>query len=346
MSRTALLGIATGAFMLLSIFSYISSQSQALRFERGQKFIPNLNPDEIYGAVVSKGGEVTQLKRSGDNFVLVSSHNYPAKNEAVNRFIRDVLKISLEKKVGKGESLEKELNLTTDSEDSIRVVFNDKAGKEMVRFLVGKSLDGGGGSYVMRENGEEKTIYLTSSQVYLSTGDGSFIDKEILNVEQSEVQKIHGTDFTIAEQDGALALANVPSGKKETAGVNQLKSALTSLTFENVYLADDTKVAGLKFEPRLTYDLKNQAHYQLALAQDGEKTYLRVSGSHDLRSIDPAELESDEAVKEKSEQWEAAVKIQEFNQFHGSWVYELNEYTAKKLIPKFSDLIEDEKKTS
>ncbi len=346
MSRNQILAIATGVMALLSIFSYNNSQNRAVRFERGQKFLPNLNPDEIVEATITKDGETTHLKRADKEFVLVTSHGYPAKNEAVNRFVRDILNLSLEKEVGSGESLEKELNVMPDGAESTRVVFKNQAGKAMVDFVVGKELEGGSGSYIKRMDGEDSKIYLTSNRAYINTGADAFIKKELLNIEQADIQRISGPDYVLEDQDGTLKLTNVPQGKKESANVSQIKSAITNLTFDKVFVADDPEVASLNFQPRLTYDLKNQAHYTLALASKGERTFLRISAVHDLRSINPAELESDDAVKEKSEQWEAAVKVQEYSQFHGSWVYELNESSAKKFLHNRSELIEDEEKKS
>jgi len=38
-----------------------------------------------------------------------------------------------------------------------------------------------------------------------------------------------------------------------------------------------------------------------------------------------------------------ADEIDAFNQFHGSWVYEISDFTAEKLQLKRQDLIESEK---
>ncbi|MCB1043026.1 MAG: DUF4340 domain-containing protein [Acidobacteria bacterium] len=345
MNRNQKLGLATVVALILSVLSFISSQHRGERFERGQKFLPNLNPDEIVEATITKGDQVTQLKRVGDEFTLVSSNGYPAKNEAVNRFIRDVLGLSLEKQVGRGDDMDQELQLTTEFDESMRVQFKNAAGKQMVDFVIGKSLEGGNGSYIKRMDGDARNVYLTSSRAYLTAGDDGFLRKELLNVAQTEVQRIRGAGYTIEDQEGTLKLVGLPDGKKESPAVGQLKTALTNLSFDKVYLADDAQVANLSFTQRVTYDLKDQSHYTLELAKSGDKTYLRISGEHDLRSINPSELETDEQVKEKSEQWEAAVKIQEFTAFHGSWVYELSEYVGKKFLATAAELMEDEEKS-
>ncbi|MCP3920664.1 MAG: DUF4340 domain-containing protein, partial [bacterium] len=184
------------ALCALSVFSYTESVRRAERFERGQKLLPNLNPDSIAEIAISKEGddEGAHLKRDGDRFVVVDAEGYPAKNESVNRFIRDVLKLSLEQKIGSGESLSEELELVAGGEQTTEVVFKDANGEEMVHFLVGKAMEDGGGSYVLRTDSGDDTIYLTSSRVYLSTRQDDFLKKEILDVESDQIAAIRGRD--------------------------------------------------------------------------------------------------------------------------------------------------------
>ncbi len=383
MSRTILnrnLLIAAVVLLALSAFSYHNSIQRAERFERGQKFLPNLNPDDIAQVVIKKGETETRLKRSadGERFLIPSENGYRAQNSAVNRFIKDVLSLSLEKEVGSGESLEKELELVAgpDHAESIEVVFTNSSDKEMVRFVSGKAFDGGSGNYVLRADDPERTIYLTDKRVYLSTDGSDFLDKEIINIERDKIDAILGADYRIdrgpsAEEPanpadeasegepegeeggevekpepprGELALAGLPDGKKESSKVAQLKGLLSSLRFDQHHLADAPEVADLVFTDRVDMELENGSIYVVEVASKGETNYLRIQGFHtaaEQGGVSIARDATDEEVKQTSDVLEAIDNLQTFNAFHGSWIYEVSDIVADKVRLKASDLMED-----
>ena len=344
MKTNRTLAVVAAALFLLSFLSYRDSVTRAERFERGQKFLSNLNPDEITRISITKGEEVTELERQGENFVVASANGYPADTSSVNRFIKDVLKLSLDKEVGDGESLEEELELTTGGENTTEVAFLDGTGKDMVRFLVGKSFDEGG-NYVRRADvgeGEESTIYLTSSRVYLNTDADSYLKKEILDVSQDEIARISGNGFLIEEIEGSLTLSDLPTGKKESAKVDQLKSLLSGLRFTQQHLANDASVRGLRFDSELRVDLKDRSGYLLAVAEKDDKHYLALQAFHEDAGQMSISLDaSEEEVKETSEVLVRQEEIQDFNDLHGSWVYEVTSTTADKVRLKASELIEN-----
>ena len=329
------------ALCALSVFSYTESVRRAERFERGQKFLQNLNPDSIAEILVQKGEEKAHLRRDGEHFVVVDAGNYPAKNESVNRFIRDVLELGLEKKVGTGESLVEELELAPGGENTVEVTFKDSNKQEMVHFLVGKAMDDGGGNYVRRVDGDDPTIYLTSSRAYFSTGQDDFLDKEILDVEQSQIAAIRGQGFAIEDHDGSLELSDLPAGKKASSKVNQLKSLLSGLRFTKHHLADAPEVQGLYFDSAVEVDLKDQSGYQVAVASKGDKHYLKIEGYHTAGQLSIAVDADEEEASEVAEQLKRQNEIQDFNDFHGSWIYEVTETTANRVKVKPSELVED-----
>ncbi len=341
MKTNHILLIAAVALGALSAYSYHDSVQRAERFERGQKFLPNLNPDEIAEIVVKKGEEETQLKRQGDEFVLANAEGYPAKNESVNRFIRDVLELSLDKEVGSGESLEEELEISPAGENTLEVALKNSDEEEMVRFLVGKGADDGGGSFVCRTDQDKRTVYLTDKRVYLSAGADSFLKKQIVDVKGEDITTILGADYQIDNEDGAYKLAELPSGKKESSKVNSAKYMLSSLSFTKHYLADAPEVRTLRFDREVKVDLSDDSGYQLLLAEAADKHYLRVQGYHKAQEVSITREAGDEEVKQTADTLERINELQDFNGFHGSWVYEISEGTANKLQLKRSELMED-----
>jgi len=333
--------------LVLSVFSYYRSVTRAERFERGQKFLTQLNPDNIQTIQIDKDGETVTLKKGKDAFSVVEKDNYPAKNESVNRFINDMLEIGLEQPVGSGDSLEKELELV-DSEAAMNVVLKNESGNEMVRFRVGKSSEGGRGAYIQRMDGDDQTIYLTSRGVFLSSSADSFLDKEILDVAGDEIVSIQGPDWRIAKdgEEGEATLQGIPAGKKASGDVSQVKNALSSMRFDKVFAADDAQVTGLRMGNPVVFTLADETAYTVESATSDEKIYITISGSFAQDKVKEAatiqgEL-SDEEMKARSEILTRAEDIQKFNQFHGAWVYQMSDHAGKRFTKTKADLLEDE----
>ena len=119
--------LAIVAFVLLvaSVWAYRHDMTRAERFERGQSFLPNLNPDEIAQIVITKGEEVVTLTRGKEHFTISEADGYPAKNETVNRLIRSVLEVGLDKEIGRGDGLVEELELVPGGENTVEIVFSN-----------------------------------------------------------------------------------------------------------------------------------------------------------------------------------------------------------------------------
>lgn len=342
MKTNRILMVVAAAMFLLSFLSYRESVLQAERFERGQKLLPNLNPDEISQIVMAKDGVVTELERQGDRFVVQSEDGYPASNDTVNRFLKDVLGLGLEKEVGSGERLEEKLGLRPDTEGTLQVTLMDATGKDMASFLVGNAFEDGAGNYVQRRlNGEKSPVYLSSGRISLQTDGNAFVDKELLDVPQDEIATLRGTGFVFEQVDGALALSQLPSGKKESSKASQLKSVLSGLRFQEHLLANDPSLQGLRFTHQLEVTLKDQSGYVLAVAEQGGEHYLQIQGFHDVGQVSIAIDADEDAVRETSEQLSRGDEIKDFNALHGSFVYKVTQLTADKVRSTASDLMED-----
>lgn len=341
MKSNRLLMVVAAAVFLLSFLSYRESVTRAERFERGQKFLSNLNPDEIANVLLSKDGTTTELRRQEDTFVVTSAYGYPASNDSVNRLLKDVLGLSLEKEVGSGESLEEELGLRADAEGAMEVTLKDAAGKDMVHFLVGNAFEGGSGNYVQRLDGEKSPVYLTAARVSLQTEGSNFLKKELLDVEEAEVVGISGQGFAFEDVDGSLTLSGLASGKKESPKASQLKSLLSGLRFEEHFLANDPNLQPMIFDHELQVDLKDQSGYLLSVAEKGEDHYMRIMGVHDVGQVSVALDASEDEVRETSEVLTRADEIKEFNALHGSFIYKVSKLTADKVRTQASELVED-----
>ena len=338
MKTNRILTVLVAVLFLLSFFSYRDSVTRAERFERGQNFLPNLNPDEIARITLKKGEDETRLERQGDLFTVASENGYPADTGTVNRLIQEVLDIGLEKEVGKKASLVEELELGP--EQALAVTFTDSADKEMVTFFVGKSFEDGG-NYV-RQSGEDAMIYLTSQGVRLDNDGERYIQKEILDVEQSEIQRIAGNGYVMERQEGSLEFVDLPPNKKANSEVSRLEGLLSGLRLQKHYLANDPEVQGLRFVNSVRFDLADDSGYTVSTAERGDKHYLVIQGFHNATGRVEISLDaSEEEVKETSEILVRQEAIQDFNALHGSWVYEVSSTTAEVVAFGVGDLLED-----
>lgn len=333
------------ALFLLSALTYRQSVGRADRFQRGQVFLANLNPDDVATITVSKGDEKVTLRRQADRFLVAEKRDYPASNSSVNKLLRDLLEIGLEREVGRGESLQAELEIEPLGPETVEVQLEGSGDQEMVRMRVGKTFDEGPGNYVQRFDEEDPAIYLTSSGVHASTEVGTYLDKLIVDHERTEVSIVSGADFLLERpaDGGDLTVADLPAGEKvKSSEVGRLESALSGLRFDEVFVADANEVVGLLFEPALEIGLVDGSSYVLFLAQREEKTYLRIQGQNEVQQVAITVDEAEEELREKAEMLTRADEIDAFNSFHGSWVYEIGDLTAKKLRLTRKDLIEPE----
>lgn len=336
------LGLTVAALLVLSVLSYRHSVTRADRFERGQKLLPHLNPDEVATISLRKGEEKVTLRRGGAGFTIAEEHGYRARNDAVNRLLRDLLEMTLEKKVGQGADLEEELELEPPTDSTVELVFLNRAEQEMIRLLIGKPFPDGAGNYVLRLDQEERTIYLTSRGVHLATSNDSFLQKEILDVDRSEIVAIDGRDFRLQRDgEGKLKLSGTSAGRQEKSSeISRLESILSALRFDKLFLADDEELPDLAFREALRVELKDGSGYLLSAAANGERTFLRVQAFHTVDQVAFARDESEDELKQKAEVLSRADEIRDFNAYHGSWIYEVGDLTAQKLMRRRKDLIE------
>ncbi|HVS66842.1 MAG TPA: DUF4340 domain-containing protein [Thermoanaerobaculia bacterium] len=325
----------------LSVFSYADSVSRADRFESGQKLLPNLDPDAVAGILVrSPDGSVT-LNRQGERFAVAEAQGYRARNESVNRLVRGLLDLELDRRVGSGDQLAGELGLEPMAEEGFEVALTNATGGEMVKVRFGDQVEDGQGRFVQRLDGEDRTIYRTTGSVLFDLQPADYLDKEIADVQASEIERIEGPDFVLAraEDEGTLELVE-PSRPTSSTEVSKLSSFLNRLRFEEVYVADDPEVAALRFAPVLRFELDDQSGFVVYHATDGEdRDFVRINGFFGVDRIEIDRDTPDEELEEKSELLKRADEIDAYNQYHGSWVYQLQDFDAEKLDLRASDLI-------
>lgn len=371
--KTNQIMLATAVLMLvLSAFTYRSSITRADRFERGQKFLPTLDVDAVAEIVMREGGTdrtevVLRRTAAGDRFVVQSADGYRADNAEVNRLLRKFLDLKLEKEVGDAtDSLAEDLGVALPGESgpadgTVEVVLRNAADQDVVRFLVGDAFteDGSSGRYLRRvgsSGASADTIYLTQSRVDLEVDGDPYVDQEILNVDRDEIAAIRGDGFVFSRTSedpeaevgvlGDLTLEGLAEGDKESSKARSLKGVLSPLRFTKHFVADALEVQGLAFDTSLEIELKDGTGYVLDLARvegadDGEsKSYLRIRGFNSTEQVYIDRDASEDQVRETSELLERADELVDFNEYHGSWIYEVTSTVADRVGVEASELVD------
>lgn len=337
-SLNSKLAIAAAVLAALSAFTYWNSVARADRFESGQKLLANLDPDEVAEITLRKGAQTLTLERSGETFVVAEANNYRASNAAVNRLLRDLLEIELQREAGSGATLEGELGLEPLGEEAVEVRLANAAGQEMVLVRFGKRAEEGDGTFVQRRDGEERPIYLTSSSVTIDAEPRTYLDRELVDAPSADVVRVVGPDFELGRAgEGGLELVR-PKGPGKSSEIGKLASFLNRLQFDKVYLADDPAVSGLAFDDTFRFDLADQSGYFVSVATDGERELIRITGTFGVERIEIARDSSDDELKEKADVLKRSDEINQFNAYHGSWVYELEGFDGDKLRLRAKDL--------
>lgn len=351
--------VLAAALLVLAVFSYRHGKGRAERFESGQKFLQNLNPDEIGGLRIfgtpdggTTDGESVSLTRQGNGYVVAERNGYIARNEEVNRVVRDLLEVSLEKRMGEGETLAGELGLQ--GKDAVAVVLENLAGEEMVSFRLGDTADNGG-RYVQRTSGEDQAIYRTEEAFSVASDPTTYLRKEIVDHSSGEIVRIQGPDFVLAkEQDdsgdwqGSLEFEDGSSdGSAKASEVTKLSSLLSRFSFASVFVASDPRVAGLRFDRSFLYDLADKSSYKIDVAELGgpgdgrddngasgdgdEACYVRIGGIFNVARLEVSQEETDEELEVKADVLRRSEEVSQFDQYHGSWVYQLDTNNCEKL---------------
>ncbi len=195
----------------------------------------------------------------------------------------------------------------------------------MVKLRIGRSFDGGDGSYVRRLDGDGGPAYLSTHRVSLNPSADTFLAKEIINVSADEIERIDGLDFAVVRTEDGLALDRVPTGREENpSNMSRVKGILSSLRFDEVFLADDDVVRGLAMRQVADVRLSDGSGYRLALAERDGEHFLQIVGYHTVNQVSVDRDESTEELEDKAEILARADEISRFNRFHGSWVYRVS----------------------
>ncbi len=340
-----ILAVVTAVLVLLAVVQSQLSDDTTIETGTPSYVLQGFDPDNIAKIIVGSGDDAITLQRKGGQFVVANKANYPADTEAVNGMLTQVLDLQSREMYTDNPDNFDELGVTEEKASSmVRFMKGDPNAPLLAGLIVGKSQELGQGTYI-RLLPDDK-VYICNKSPYIPSSVSGYYEQELVSVEEDDIASVtvKGPDaqYTLkkAEDGGDVVLENMPANRTlKQSDADRVFSALTSLRCEDVQQGG----AGLTFNRQYVCRLENETVYTINIAQQDEETYVTVQAKYTGEMpTKSAEVESDEALKEKEAKLLAAEAAEKLATRHRGWVYKLTEWKAKTLVKPLDDLLEDE----
>jgi hypothetical protein len=351
--KLMILGVVAGLMVVLAVGqSYVSKMTSEQKPAGGGYLIQGLETAKISVIEIGKGDNPVRLVRQGNRFVVGTKEDYPAVTSKINSLLTSCLDIRTMGLITSNAANHESLGVTEEKAQNV-VKFLDGTGQLITGVVIGTSrlpdLDMSKRSTYVRLISSDD-VY-EAVEVPLPGGSATdYIEKEIVNVDRSDVVRVTVTGpeggYTLRVDDSNgdnIVLENLPAGNKiKKSDCEQVMGALSYLSFDDVRKESSLGDVKPTFDSAYVSELKNETVYTFAIAKAESKTYVKCRAEYtgDTSNI----LESKEAIEKKEAKLLAHGRADDFTKRHQGWVYELSDWTAKKLARRVEELYEEEKK--
>ena len=329
------LSILTGFLFIISIVVFINENKRGTDLLSGSDYIKGLDVSKIQKIVLSfKKDEKIILSRDGNRFLLENHKSYPAASDKVNDLIYKIASIQVEKKVAsdvKEADLKKyELDEKT-RHYAIELFDNDN--KKTVFFRVGKRDKGK--AYLFKVG--EKDVYLSKDNVWINSSYQNFIDTNLANIKNDEIEKIilnSNIQIEIIKKDKDFIVEKPAKNSFKKEKVEEYSKNFTFLGFDDFYSHDDPKVQSINFIKKVEIQLKNKLIYEINLAKYKKDYFAKISAKikEAGQSFVVQKDDGEEKLKNIGNVIEAKTSAQQFNLEKGPWIYKIDKSLYDKLI--------------
>lgn len=308
--------------------------------------------NDIQSITIRSSDAATELKKSGESWVIGNRDNFPAKFDTVKSTI---LKLAETKVIEQKTAVpEKYATLgvndpTEGDAKGLRVDIKGVDDANLVALIIGDKRQGralGEDNYYIRRV-EDAASYLASGDLDLSAQIDDWLDADIVDIDTARIRRITITQsgeepVTIEKanpSDNFFTVQNIPAGfkAKSRATVSSLGAILLSVRFEDVISAAKVAESSARGEISvLTFDglIANLARYDY---QDNE--YVKMSFEYDeSQAIDTQE--SDAPEDDKAKPTSPAEEVTTLNAKTANWLYALPDFKMRMLDKRLGDLIE------
>ncbi|MHC4184438.1 MAG: DUF4340 domain-containing protein [Planctomycetota bacterium] len=352
--KLMILGVVAGLMVVLAVGqSYLSKMTSEQKPGGGGYLIQGLETAKISVIEVGKGDNPVRLVRQGNRFVVGTKEDYPAVTSKINSLLTSCLDIrTTMDPITSNPANHESLGVTKDKAQNV-VKFLDGTGQLITGVVIGTSrlpdLDMSKRSTYVRLISSDD-VYEAVEVPLPGASAMDYIEKEIVNVDRGDVVRVTVTgpegSYTLRVDDSNgdnIVLEDLPAGKNiKKSDCEQVMGALSYVSFDDVKKESSLGDVKPTFDSTYISELKDATVYTFEIAKAESKTYIKCRAEYtgDTSNI----LESKEAIEEKEAKLLAHDRADDFNKRHQGWVYELADWTAKKLTRKVEELYEEEKK--
>lgn len=337
------IALAALVLLALTIVVYAIPRHQAPAVQSGALLIQGLDPAIITRVALRQGEKKTTISQNaGGVYAVEEKHGYPADLQDLNSLLVDILdiRIAAQPKTATPD----DCGLDPKKPEGGEITLAGKDGKELLSLLVGKTTEKG--TFFSRAG----TIYLSEKPFSFTCDPMNFVDQTLYSVSANDAVRIDadlgGKKYAFEkDKSGTLHLAGVPAGKVENTDETWgLKDGLGRVSFEDVLPA-----AGVEFKPELTAEitLETTMKYRLAVGKGKDGKYLaqaQAVAPNDKKLQESMQLRANTAKKELAEKdavLTANDKAKEFNARSSGWLYQLSDWSAKRLLTDPDKLLKD-----
>ncbi|MFC1798976.1 DUF4340 domain-containing protein [Thermodesulfobacteriota bacterium] len=308
-------------------------------------------------AVQSNEGDVT-LKQGKDFWEVADRYHYRADFSKVSDLVKKIEAVKIGRRFDSSDEILARLSMHAPERGEIpkeqkgtRIVFKDKAGKELENFVIGSDAVRSDAFYIKRSNAP--VIYLVDKEFkFLDKKPDQWLAKELVNVDEKDIALIACYDMTTRkkiymierpEQAKDLVLLDAPPEKKLMKyKLEQVAGVLSPFKIDDV--VDPAKKpadTGFSDKPQFEFRLFNGMIYHIypgaKIKQDSDKYYFKVAVSYS----EPA-AKTDADKKGTSE--DLSAKAKKLNSELGDWTYIVSKWVYDSFATKMEDFFEKEKK--
>ncbi len=292
-----------------------------------------------------------RIVRGEGGWAVESHHGYPADAGLVRQLIIGMSESVIVEPKTDDPARYHHLGLADVSDaDSaaVRVTLRDDGGEDIAAVLVG---DAEGDDRYVRRIDDPRAFQVSA----IPTVPGipvDWLDRTLLDVERGAIARIEvrgtGGDVVLVRgEDGAMALEDLPAGRKVRFqyALDDFPMTLADLRFEDVRPADGLAFDG-EFGGRVVLD--NGLAFTFESADEDGQKWLRLRAATDTAMSGAAaagEDAADAGAAEESAADESADPAQaaaRYNARFDGWAYRLGETEMRRLSKPLSDLVEDE----
>ena len=175
------------------------------------------------------------------------------------------------------------------------------------------------GQYI-RMTGEEKPM-LVKTIFKVTANKNDWRDTTVLSLDKDSITGLEGQDYALSKKDGEFTL---PDGQKPNSG------ALMRLVEPMVDLkAKSASLDSMEMKESLKVSLQNGQVYEISgQGEDGAPSFVKVKATFTAPDRGTNEVTS----AEKAADLKSADEVEQFNNWFGRFVYEIEKGTYKKLF--------------